>query len=248
VGGDPQIITYDKELVLLTGTGQFTLTKDTLNTSNICNFDIEMNVADGQVTQNGDVFGMTTTRYLFIQILGVRIILNLNQQAMVGNELVSLPYMDVNQAYKIMAVDGKGTAGVRLHCPDCDLDVWFYGNGTAVINMCRENLSTGQTGLCGTCDGNGTAVNDLQTRDGVEIRYDDFGGNRKYTSDDMFQQISDSYRVNDINDDLDWNSTDGAGNPQPGQNDSGDNIGGGFEEDTGDIGGGELGGDISLGR
>jgi len=247
VDGDPQVITYDKELVLLTGTGQYTLSKDTLNPDNVCSYNIEVNVADGQVTQNGDVFAMTTSRYLTIDILGVRIILNLNEQAMVGNEQVALPYTGANSAYIIQATGG----GLRFLSDQCEIEVQFGGRGTAVISMCRENLSSGQTGLCGTCDG---GVNDLQTRDGAEISsFQDSDGNRKYTGDDIFQQISDSYRVNNINDDLDWNSTNGGGSLQPGDGgipDTGDNMGGGFDtessfaQDTGSLGGDDLGGDL----
>ena len=81
--GDPEILTYDRQVILLTGTHKYTLTKDMVNASDACSFNVEIKVSP-LVRQQRVQYATTMPRFLDIDILGFNIHLGQNHKAFVS--------------------------------------------------------------------------------------------------------------------------------------------------------------------
>jgi len=143
-GTDSQISTFDGELVALPGTGVFTLAEGLLDSSNNCSFNIEISVGE----EASPKFAVVASRYLVIDILGVEVVMAENNQALVGNEAVAVPYTHQDGHFTIAFVEG---GGIQFESATCDMKVQFGCKVEAFIQVCKDNLSSGQIGMCGTC-------------------------------------------------------------------------------------------------
>ena len=99
--GDPLIKSYDKQELLLTGTHKYTLTKDMVNASDPCSFNVEVKVTP-LVRQQRVQYATTMPRFIDIDILGFSIHLGQNHKAFVSTGLILGLYpVNERRCYKV---------------------------------------------------------------------------------------------------------------------------------------------------
>ena len=81
--GDPEVLTFDRMSLYLTGDHKYTLTKDTFNTSDPCSFDIKVKVK-ALLRQERTRYALTMPRYIEINLLGYNVILGQNHRIKVS--------------------------------------------------------------------------------------------------------------------------------------------------------------------
>ena len=81
--GDPEILTYDRQVLLLTGNHKYTMTKDMSDASDPCSFNVEVK-AGYMLRQQRVRWATTIPRFIDIEILGYNIRLDQNHQVHVS--------------------------------------------------------------------------------------------------------------------------------------------------------------------
>jgi len=184
--GDPEITTYDGQIIVLAGDQKYTLSKDTYNITDPCSFNVEVKVAKHGQT------GLTEPLYLDIALLGYRVRLDQNHKVKIGRKSVNLapglayPVGDAFVIEREVNTFHDENEYVVLRSDKCDITVGFYGAGLkseAILEVPCSHGGTGRmVGLCGDCDGKS---NDLRTRKDEDVAGEKF----------MYSKISDSYVI-----------------------------------------------------
>jgi len=198
--GDPEILTYDRQVILLTGTNKYTLAADT-NDADVCSYNVEVDVeliSESRPGVSGTSYSFATTepRSVDIQMLGLQIKLGQDHSVIIGSEDISmdaLPYTGESGGVSYSITHKQDDADddfIVFEVSQCQFTAGFEGrgvDGVIVIDRCILEDETRSTGLCGTCDADPAVKNDLKTKEGVDVS----------GQENMFSLISDSYAVNE---------------------------------------------------
>jgi len=196
--GDPEILTYDRQVILLSGTNKYTLAQDT-SESDQCAYNVEVDVdliSESRPGRDGTSYSFATTepRSVEISMLGLLITLGQDHSVLLGSDSISLaelPYTGESGgvAYTIKhQQDDADDDFIIFQVDECQFTSGFEGrdvDSVIVLKRCILEDETRSTGLCGSCDADPTVKNDLKTKAGVDVS----------GQDDMFQVISESYAV-----------------------------------------------------
>jgi len=195
VEGDPEVTTYDQQVILITGTHKYTLTKDMVNTTDPCSFNIELKVTS-LIRQQRVAYAITMPRSLSIDILGYHIELQQDHMAKIGDDRLNVSTTayegDGFRIFDMIDPENPGENFITFESSECDIRVGFYGDNlqsVAIVDVpCRYGGTRRMVGLCGNCD---ARLNDLTTLDGNDVSGES----------DMYELISKSYVVDTTIDD-----------------------------------------------
>jgi len=195
VEGDPEVTTYDQQVILITGTDKYTLTKDMVNTTDPCSFNVEIKVTS-LIRQQRVQYATTMPRALSIDIQGYHIELLQDHMAKIGDDRLNVSAQayegDGFRIFDMIDPANPDENFIVFDSPLCDIRIGFFGdnlNSVAIVDVpCRYGGTRRMVGLCGNCD---ARLNDLTTLDGNDVSGES----------DMYELISNSYIVDTTIDD-----------------------------------------------